>query len=102
MEKTRANQLQFLRFIAFLLICMVHTESYQPSWGPGGNGAINAVAFFIILSGAVSGYSSYNKDIECSFKGILLYMWKKIKKGVDKITLFCIIISVRCGVNTTS
>lgn len=80
MEKTRANQLQFLRFIAFLLICMVHTESYQPSWGPGGNGAINAVAFFIILSGAVSGYSSYNKDIECSFKGILLYMWKKIKK----------------------
>lgn len=79
-NQTRATQLQFLRFCAFLLICIFHTGDFQFSWWPGDNGAANAVAFFIVLSGAVSGFSSYETEVECSVRKILQYMWKKIKK----------------------
>ena len=49
----RADQLQFFRFCAFLLICAHHMGRCQLSWFPHGNGAANAVEFFIVLSGAV-------------------------------------------------
>lgn len=76
----RADQLQFLRFCAFLLICIFHTGKFQFSWLPNGNGAANAVAFFIVLSGFVSGYSSYLVDVECNLRQIIYYIWKKLKK----------------------
>lgn len=75
---SRADQLQFLRFLAFMLIFLWHADLYTPDWLPGGYGAANAVSFFIILSGFVSGYSSYSRDIKCSFREIIRYMWHKI------------------------
>ena len=77
---SRANQLQFLRFCAFLLICVFHTGQFQFDWCPSGNGAANAVEFFIVLSGFVSGYSSYKKDISCGIKDIFNYVWRKLRK----------------------
>jgi len=61
-----------------MLIFLWHADLYAPDWLPGGYGAANAVSFFIILSGFVSGYSSYSRDITCSFREIIRYMWHKI------------------------
>lgn len=74
------SQLQFLRFLAFMLICIFHTGNYQFSWFPQGNGAANAVEFFILLSGVASGISSYDKEIYCTISNILSYIKKKIVK----------------------
>lgn len=77
----RANSLQFLRFCAFMLIFMYHAENYSTPWYIWGeNGAANAVEFFFILSGFVSGYSSYHSEINCTARDVLRYIWKKIKK----------------------
>jgi len=77
----RADQMQFLRFCAFVLICLFHMENYYSFHGlPHGNGAVSAVAFFIVLSGFVSGWSSYDKEVTCSPKDILFYVWIKIKR----------------------
>lgn len=79
-ENNRANQLQFLRFIAFLFIFLWHSNNYHLGFMAGGNGASWAVSFFFILSGFVTGYSSYNKNVKIGIKEIFLDLWKKIKK----------------------
>lgn len=79
-DKDKADQLQFLRFICFLLICVFHSAIYGVDWFPGRNGAANAVEFFIVLSGFGSGYSSYFRSIELSFKSERVYLWKKLTK----------------------
>ena len=77
----RANQLQFLRFLCFLLIFSLHCGSIYPlSWLTGGNGAAYAVSFFITLSGFVAAYSRFGKPIDCSFKSIVHYWASKLKK----------------------
>ena len=43
----RAEQLQFLRFLAFGLIFLWHADYWVPAWFPHGNGAVNAVSFFL-------------------------------------------------------
>ncbi len=78
--KNETDQLQFLRFLAFTLICIYHTADYQFDWLPSENGAANAVEFFILLSGVVSGISSYEKEIACTIKNIFGYIKKKIVK----------------------
>lgn len=75
-----SNQLQFLRFLAFMLIFFFHTGDYQFAWFPQDNGASNAVEFFVLLSGVVSGISSFDKDINCTAKDIISYIKKKILK----------------------
>ena len=90
----RANQLQFLRFISFLLIFLWHSEGYRIKYmPPGGNGAVCAVSFFFILSGFVTAYSSYNKKTELTLNNILRELWKKLKKFYP-LYLIIIIISV--------
>lgn len=74
------EQLQFLRFIGFFLIFVFHTGWYQLPWFPKENGAVNAVEFFIVLSGTVSAISSFDKDINFDIKSIRDYVWKKLKK----------------------
>lgn len=82
MKKTKndSSQLQFLRFLAFMLIFFFHTGDYQLAWFPKENGAANAVEFFILLSGVVSGISSFDKEIKCKARDIVSYMKKKIIK----------------------
>ncbi|SDJ26183.1 Peptidoglycan/LPS O-acetylase OafA/YrhL, contains acyltransferase and SGNH-hydrolase domains [Lachnospiraceae bacterium G41] len=76
----RAEQLQFLRFICFLMICLLHSSKYCENWVPVGYGAANAVVFFFILSGFTSGYSSYDGKITLSFKNEILFLYGKVKK----------------------
>ena len=75
-----AEPLRFLRFLAFALIFLHHTDDYQLAWFPGSSGAMCAVDFFIILSGMVSTFSFNGKDIKCSFGSIFRYMRNKIYK----------------------
>ncbi len=90
----RANQLQFLRFISFLLIFLWHSEGYRINYmPPGGNGALCAVSFFFILSGFVTAYSSYNKKTKLTLKNVFHELWKKLKKFYP-LYLIIIIISV--------
>ena len=76
----RAEQLQFLRFLAFGLIFLWHADYWVPEWFPHGNGAVNAVSFFFILSGLVTGYSSFQRENFFSVHGIVHFMWRKVKK----------------------
>lgn len=78
----RANQLQFLRFIAFCMIFLWHINAYAFSFIArfNMNAAAEAVSFFFILSGMVVAYSGYGKESECSLKSIGAFVWKKIKK----------------------
>ena len=80
MRENRAPQLQFLRCCAFLFIFLYHTGTYQYSWFPGSDGAASSVSFFILLSGFVSGYSSFGRDIPCSGREVARYLRKKLKK----------------------
>ena len=76
----RAEQLQFLRFAAFLVIFSWHADKYVPYWFPHGDGALNAVVFFFILSGVVTGYSIYDREIVFSVSATKQYFLRKIKK----------------------
>lgn len=76
----RADQLQFLRFCVFFVIFSWHADIYVPYWFPHGQGALNAVAFFFILSGVVTGYSIYDKEIVFSVGATKQYILRKIKK----------------------
>jgi Predicted acyltransferases len=66
----RADQLQFLRFCAFLVIFCRHTSG----WAILGRNIIvslEAISFFFTISGFVTGYSAYGKEINLSFRNVL-------------------------------
>lgn len=75
----RADQLQFLRFLAFLFIFTFHTDQWlivpmQTShWGNA------SVSFFIILSGLVTGWSGYGKDVRLTLRDQGQYMLHRIR-----------------------
>lgn len=79
-SSNRADQLQFLRFCAFFLIFSLHLDRYVPYWFPHDKGALNAVVFFFILSGVVTGYSIYDREVSFSFGAVKSHMQGKIKK----------------------
>ncbi len=83
--KQETSQLQFLRMMAILIIFRYHSVIYQfdpfPfNFGIWWNATSSAVVFFFMLSGLVSGYYSYERDIEMSVKDSLKYVWKKLCK----------------------
>ena len=61
MKQSRAPQFEFLRFIAFTLIFIWHANLWQLDFLPNDKGAAAGVSFFFILSGFLTGYSSYHK-----------------------------------------
>lgn len=65
---SRAQQLQFLRFLAFLLIFFWHAQSWLPEWELRQNTATSMVSFFFVLSGVVKGYSSLLKEQTLTLK----------------------------------
>ncbi len=79
-QSARADQLQFLRFLAFLNVFIWHAEAWNFFGYPAGNGANFAVSFFIVLSGLVAGYSGYGKEARPTFRAIGQDMWKRICK----------------------
>ena len=76
----RQNQIQFLRFLAFLHVFGLHVESWcfidYPLW----NGGLSAVTFFFMLSGMLTGYSAYGRDIQVNLRVIGKDMWKRIRR----------------------
>ena len=76
----RAEQLQFLRFLAFMLIFLWHSDIWVFIDAPRGNGAAEAVSFFFMLSGLVAGYSAFGREITLGIKHIGVYIWKKLLK----------------------
>lgn len=75
----RADQLQFLRFLAFCLIFIHHIE--WPVLGtPTSYGSGLAVSFFFILGGFVSAYSRYGKEEKLRWYSPVTYLWKKYIK----------------------
>ncbi len=76
----RAQQLQFLRFLAFLNIFISHGEVWNFFGYPATSSAAFAVSFFFSLSGLVTGYSAYGRRTDLSVSVVGKHMWKKIKK----------------------
>lgn len=76
----RENQLQFLRFLAFLNVFVLHIGSWRMTDYPAWNGAVSAVTFFFLLSGILAGFSVYGREVEVSLPAIARDIWKKLRK----------------------
>lgn len=76
----RAEQLQFLRFLAFFNIYMFHTESWVIFPLRMSHLGSASVSFFFILSGLVTGYSGYGKEVKLTLRDHRQYMMRKLRK----------------------
>ena len=76
----RAEQLQFLRFLAFFNIYMFHTESWVIFPLRMSHLGSTSVSFFFILSGLVTGYSGYGKEVKLTLRDHRQYMMRKLRK----------------------
>jgi len=76
----REEQLQFLRFLAFLNVFIAHAEVWLFFPYPASHCSKSAVCFFFILSGALAGYAGYGRQVTVNVKSIGVYMWKKLRK----------------------
>lgn len=79
-RNNREEQLQFLRFLAFLNIYIYHCEQWLFFPYPASHCAFLAVSFFFMLSGLVTGYSLSQKQVRADVRSIGVYLWKKVKK----------------------
>ncbi len=79
-HQKRAEQLQFLRFLAFLNIFTYHAEAWNFLNYPTSHCGAFAVSFFFMLSGLVTGYSRYGREIYPSLQNICKDMTGKIRK----------------------
>ena len=80
MKENKSTQFEFLRFLAFTLIFIWHAGIWSFPFLPNDRGAVAGVSFFFILSGFLSGFSSYEKSVRFSVRETLSYVWKKIKR----------------------
>ncbi|MDO4650121.1 MAG: acyltransferase [Eubacteriales bacterium] len=79
-ETARADQLQFLRFLAFMNIFIWHAEAWNFFCYPAGNSGNFAVSFFFVMSGLVTGYAHYGRERKPTLRNIGWDMWKRICK----------------------
>lgn len=95
-QSSRAEQMQFLRFAAFLVIFLFHAEALVPVPFPAWNAAVSSVSFFFVLSGAVTGYSGYAKAYKPGWHAVVGDMRKKLRKMYPLyflVTLFTVFYS---------
>lgn len=78
--KGKEEQLQFMRFLAFLNVYIAHAEVWLFFDYPASHCSKAAVSFFFILSGGLTGYSGYGKEVRLSASAFGSYMWKKLRK----------------------
>ena len=76
----RAQQLQFLRFVAFLMIFFWHAQAWLPAWDLRQNTATSMVSFFFVLSGVVKGFSSLEKEQTLTLKSYCRNYLKRLFK----------------------
>ena len=79
-QGTREDQLQFLRFLAFLNVFFAHAEQWMFFPYRTSHSASAAVSFFFMLSGLVAGYSLQQRTVVPNIRNIAVFMWKKIRK----------------------
>lgn len=79
-HRIREEQLQFLRFLAFLNIFIAHAERWKFFPYPASHCANAAVSFFFMLSGMVTAFSLAGKDITLSAGAEIRFLHKKLKK----------------------
>ena len=77
MKYERATQLQFWRFVAFLIIFQYHASQWALYQIDTAKGLVG-VFFFVLLSGTLSSYSLHQKTFKNDSKGILDYKIKSI------------------------
>lgn len=95
-QADREDQLQFLRFLAFLNVFITHAERWLFFEYPSSHCGISAVSFFFMLSGVVTGYSFFGKNVTLGFKEELSFLWKRLRKIYPLYlitTLFTVLIS---------
>jgi len=78
--KSREDQLQFLRFLAFLNVFIAHAEQWLFFPYRASHSASAAVSFFFMLSGVVAGYSLVGKKVVPSPRNIAAFVWRKIRR----------------------
>lgn len=76
----RQEQLQFIRFLAFANIFMLHANAWNFFRYPDWNGAVSAVSLFFMLSGVLTGYNAFGREQAPTLRAIGRSMWKKVKK----------------------
>lgn len=76
----KEEQLQFLRFLAFLNVYIAHAEVWLFFDYPASHCSRAAVSFFFILSGGLSGYSAYGREGKLDLRTFGKYMWRKLCK----------------------
>lgn len=76
----REEQIQFLRFLAFLNVFIAHAEVWLFFEYPASHCSKSAVCFFLILSGALAGYAGYGREVVLNGKSIGTYLWKKLRR----------------------
>ena len=99
MNKRRTDQLQFFRFGAIFWVFNFHALIHNigdliPDYNKWFSIGLSGVVFFFMLSGFISGYYSYEKDVTVTFSGIVSYVKQKLKKLYPlylAVTLFSII-----------
>lgn len=76
----REEQLQFLRFLAFINVFITHAEAFLFFPYRATFSALASVSFFFMLSGVVAGYSLIGKPVVPDVRNIGGFLWKKIRK----------------------
>lgn len=79
-ENSRALQLQFLRFLAFMNIFLHHSEEWNFLGYPVQHAGAFAVSFFFMLSGLVTGWSAFGKNTPLTFSNVCVAWWKRARK----------------------
>lgn len=78
--RQRAEQLQFLRFLAFINVFLVHTEEWAFFAYPRSHCSNAAVSFFFMLSGLVIGLSCFAREVRLSADEIGKNLRKRLFK----------------------
>lgn len=80
LDHSRTEQLQFLRFLGFLNVYICHADKWIFFRYPSSHCAAQAVSFFIMLSGFLTGYNAFGREISLGWKQEAQYLWKKLVK----------------------
>jgi peptidoglycan/LPS O-acetylase OafA/YrhL len=74
----REDQIQFFRFIAFVMIFLWHAKTWRIKYLPGDVGAQTGVYFFFLLTGVMASYSFALKEVSPTKENIKDYLKRKL------------------------
>ncbi len=81
MKLNRVNQVQFLRFVAFLLLFVYHASFWIPNYPDNHLIGMFGLFYFLLLSGVMASYSLYPKEeLRPTAKNMFNYIKQKLVK----------------------